>query len=69
MGEVGTFPFGWIRDFRGDNWQIIWDPKTELIIAQAAVSKETFELGKSTKWMDAKAYADKVKNDPETFFV
>ena len=61
MGDVGTFPFGWVRGFEGENWQIIWDPKSELIIAQGAVSK-------SAKWMEAKVYADNVKNDPGSFF-
>jgi hypothetical protein len=68
LGDVGTFPFGWVRGIKDDNWQIIWDPKTELITAHAAVSKKTVELGKSAKWMDAKVYADNVINDPGSFF-
>ena len=68
MGDVGTFPFGWVRGFKDDNWQIIWDPKSELIIAQGATSKKIVELGKSSKWMDAKVYADNVMSDPESFF-
>ena len=68
MGKVGTFPFGWVRGVRGENWQIIWDPKTEVIIAQGAVSKQIIQLGESSKWMDAKVYADKVMSNPEAFF-
>ena len=68
MGDVGTFPFGWVRGIKDDNWQIIWDPKTGYITAEGAVSKEVLELGKSSKWMDAKDYADKVMSDPESFF-
>lgn len=68
MGDVGTFPFGWIRGFEGENWQIIWDPKSNLIIAQGALSKKVVELGKSEKWMDAKKHADNVINDPASFF-
>ncbi len=52
----------------GDNWQIIWDPKTEAITARGAVSKKIIQLGKSSKWMDAKDYADKVMSNPELFF-
>jgi len=68
LAEVGTFPFGWVRGFRDDNWQIIWDPKSNLIVAQGALSKKVIELGKSHKWMDAKKYADNVISDPESFF-
>jgi len=68
LAEVGTFPFGWVRGFKDDNWQIIWDPKSNLIVAQGALSKEIIELGKSSKWMDAKKYADNVMRDPESFF-
>ncbi|MEM7007872.1 MAG: hypothetical protein AAF462_01930 [Thermodesulfobacteriota bacterium] len=68
MGDVGTFPFGWVRGFRDDNWQIIWDPKSELIVAQAAVSKQVVELGKISEWMEAKVYADNVISDPESYF-
>ncbi len=68
MAEVGTFPFGWVRGFKDDNWQIIWDPKSNLIVAQGALSKKVIELGKSSQWMDAKKYADNVLRDPESFF-
>ena len=68
MAEVGTFPFGWVRGFKNDNWQIIWDPKSNLIVAQGALSKKVIELGKSSQWMDAKKYADNVMRDPESFF-
>jgi hypothetical protein len=68
LGDVGTFPFGWVKEFRGDNWQIIWDPRTEAITARAAVSKKIVQLGESSKWMDAKVYADKVISNPDSFF-
>jgi len=68
LAEVGTFPFGWVRGFKDDNWQIIWDPKSNLIVAQGVLSKKVIELGKSSQWMDAKKYADNVMRDPELFF-
>jgi intein-encoded DNA endonuclease-like protein len=68
LAEVGTFPFGWVRGFKDDNWQIIWDPKSNLIVAQGALSKKVIELGRSSQWMDAKKYADNVMRDPESFF-
>ena len=68
LGDVGTFPFGWVRGIKGENWQIIWDPKTEAITARGAVSKRIIQLGESSKWMDAKDCADKVISNPELFF-
>jgi len=68
LGEVGTFPFGWVRGASQDNWQIIWDPKTKTLFAQGALSKRVLELGKSSTWEEAKHLADKVINEPGSYF-
>ena len=68
MSGVGTFPFGWVRDVRNDNWQLIWDPKTKVLIARGASSKETIKLGESPDWEEAKAFADTVISDPSGYF-
>ena len=68
MSEVGTFPFGWVRDVRGDNWQLIWDPKTKILTAKGASTKETISLGESPDWEKAKAFADVVIQDPAPYF-
>ena len=68
MERVGTFPFGWVRGVRGDNWQLIWDPKTNILIASGANTKETIELGEYSSWEEAKAFADKVIEDPSSYF-
>ncbi len=68
LKRVGTFPFGWVRGEARDNWQIIWDPKTNVVFALGALSKEVVELGESYNWSDAKAFADKVMSDPCAYF-
>lgn len=68
MGEVGTFPFGWVRDEGGDNWQIIWDPKTKTVFAEGALSRKVLTLGESPTWEDAKRFADGVISDPRDYF-
>lgn len=68
MNRVGTFPFGWVRGVRGDNWQLIWDPKTKNLVAMGAGTKETLTLGESPNWQKAKVFADSVIEDPSTYF-
>ena len=60
---AGTFPFGWIRGFREDNWQIIWDPSSKAVLAKAAVSKEVVPLGECSTWQEAKVFADSAIDD------
>lgn len=68
MSEVGTFPFGWVREVRGDNWQLIWDPKTKMLTAKGASTKEKVNLGEFPDWQKAKAFADSVILDPSAYF-
>ncbi len=68
MGEVGTFPFGWVRGEGSDNWQIIWDPKTKTVFAEGAISKRVLRLGESSTWEDAKRFADTVMSEPGGYF-
>lgn len=67
MIDVGTFPFGWIRGKERDNWQIIWDPKSEMVFTRGALSKKVIRVGKSSTWEDAKVLADKIIEDPDSF--
>jgi hypothetical protein len=67
MSGVGTFPFGWVRGVRSDNWQLIWDPKTKILTAKGVSSKKIVMLGESPNWEDAKAFADKVIKDPSSY--
>ncbi len=68
MGDVGTFPFGWVRREGSDNWQIIWDPKTKTVFAEGAMSKRVLRLGESSTWEDAKRLADAVISEPGGYF-
>ena len=68
MSGVGTFPFGWVRNVRSDNWQLIWDPKTNVLTAKGASTKETLKLGEPSSWEDAKAFADEIIKDPTSYF-
>jgi hypothetical protein len=68
LGEVGTFPFGWVRGNQQDNWQIIWDPNTKTLFAEGAKSRRVLELGKSSTWEEAKRFADRVISEPESYF-
>lgn len=67
MSTVGTFPFGWVRGVRGDNWQLIWDPNSTILIAKSVNSQQRVQLAKLQDWQDAKAFADKVMEDPSEF--
>ena len=67
MNGVGTFPFGWVREPGGENWQIIWDQKTNVLFARGTKSKEVLEIGKLPTWVEAKAFADEVIENPARY--
>ena len=67
MDGVGTFPFGWVREHGGENWQIIWDQNTKVVYAMGVKSKEVLEIGKSSTWVEAKSFADDVMETPERY--
>jgi len=64
----GTFPFGWVRVQGGENWQLIWDPKIEKVIAKSSISKTIINLGNSSTWIEAKTFADTVLANPQLFY-
>lgn len=64
MGDAGTFPFGWVRDVGGDNWQIIWDPRSKNVVAKGARTGEVRLLGESESWKEAKMLADSYIREP-----
>lgn len=64
LDGVGTFPFGWVREPGGENWQIIWDQKTRVLFAKGAKSKEVLEIGTLSTWIEAKAFAGEVMENP-----
>lgn len=68
MDGVGTFPFGWVREKGGDNWQLIWDPKTKSVFAKGARTKAVLTLGEASSWENAKRFSDGVMADPGRYF-
>lgn len=67
MGNLVTFPFGWVKGMDDENWQLLWNPETGILFAKSALSKREVNLGESFNWVDAKALADKVRNEAEIF--
>ena len=63
------FPFGWIRGVKDDNWQLLWNPVTRGFFAKGAISKRIVNLGESSSWIDAKAFADKIINEPSIYII
>ena len=65
MDYAGTFPFGWIRDYEEDNWQIIWNKNTKEFFIKSVAGKENKVLGSFANWKEAKDFADKIIENPD----
>jgi len=63
MDLVGSFPFGWVRNFKDDNWQIIWDSKSKILFLKPSKSEKIVEFRKCETWQEAKSYADDIRSD------
>lgn len=61
---VGMFPFGWIRNIRNDNWQIIWDPKSNTVFLRGAKSKDLLEFCNCSSWQEAKIISGDIRSKP-----
>lgn len=66
MEQAGTFPFGWIRGFRQDNWQIFWDPESSEMFLKGALSGEYIKFDKATSWQDARKKSEKLLDSPDS---
>ena len=62
----GFFPFGWLRDFRKDNWQILWDKKTGHLFLKATVKDTLIKIGEAPDWVGAKKKADLLIQNPDS---
>lgn len=60
----GFFPFGWLREFRGDNWQILWNKKTGDIFLKATAKDALARVASASDWTRAKEKADSMMEDP-----
>jgi len=61
---MSSFPFGWVRDFDGENWQLFWNSTTKEFYAKSAKSKRSLNLNNVRTWQDAKLFSDKVIQVP-----
>lgn len=62
----GFFPFGWLRDFKGDNWQIFWNKKTGDLFLKATLEDVLIKVGEASDWMEAKKKADFLMENPDS---
>lgn len=60
-----TFPFGWIRGEKEDNWQILWNKESGYIYLKGAKSGDIIKYIKAFSWEDAKLKSDKLATSPE----
>ncbi len=65
MDYSGTFPFGWIRNFENDNWQLIWNKNTKEFFVKSVSSKEIKVLDSFNNWKEAKDFADTIIENPK----
>lgn len=63
MDLVGSFPFGWVRNLKEDNWQIIWDSKSKALLLKASKSEKIVKYCKCETWQEAKSLADDIRSD------
>ncbi len=62
----GFFPFGWLRNFRGDNWQILWNKKTGDLFLKATSKNVLIKVGDTHDWTEAKKKADSLMENPNS---
>ncbi len=62
----GFFPFGWLRNFRGDNWQIFWNKKTGHLFLKATAKNALVKIGETPDWTEAKKKADFLMQNPDS---
>ena len=62
----GFFPFGWLRDFQGDNWQIFWSKKTGHLFLKATAKNTLVKIGEAPDWAEAKKKADFLMQNPDS---
>ena len=65
MDLVGSFPFGWVRNYKEDNWQLIWDSKSKVLFIKSATTDRIVEYCKCESWEDAKSISDEIRSNPE----
>ncbi len=62
----GFFPFGWLKNFRGDNWQIFWEKKSGDIFLKATAQSTLLKVTNAPDWVEAKKKADFLIENPDS---
>ena len=65
MDLVASFPFGWIRNYKNENWQIIWDSKSKFLILKSSLSENIVKYCSCENWQEAKIHADEIRSNHE----
>ena len=65
MDLAGSFPFGWVRNIKDDNWQLIWDSKSKALLIKSANTQRVVEYCKCSSWMQAKSISDEIRVNPD----
>ncbi len=65
MDLVGSFPFGWVRNFKEQNWQLIWDSKSKSLILKSSLSENIVTYCSCENWQEAKIHADNIRSNHE----
>jgi len=65
MDLVASFPFGWVRNYKNENWQIIWDSKSKFLILKSSLSDNIVKYRSCASWQEAKIHADEIRSNHE----
>ncbi len=65
---MARFPFGWLRDEDGGNWQIFWSSEDSKLTLRRAGGSEVVEAGSAPTWYEAKKAADRLRKEGAAFF-
>lgn len=59
-----TFPFGWIRGYADDNWQILWDLESGEMYLKGSLSGNVVQYTKAGSWEEAKIKSEELSASP-----
>ena len=59
--------YGWIWNFKGDNWGISWNPKTKVLYAKGAIKGKVVEIARCENERIARTVFDDIKEYPHSF--
>ena len=63
MDLVASFPFGWVRNLKEENWQIIWDSKSNDLVLKSSITANIVKYCSCNDWREAKTHADELRSN------